>query len=267
MIRFDDKVAIITGGASGVGEATARLVASLGGSVIVADVDRAGADAVVDQINADGGNAVATTTDVSSEADIEAMVATAIDTFGRLDILHNNAAALGPDVLGRDRDLTDMSVDLWDFTQGVTLRGVMLGCKHAVPHMVAQGAGSIINTASTAGQTGDFTRSAYGAAKAGVMNLTRSVATMYGHRGVRCNAVAPGLVLSPAALAQLSEEQLAGFARHRLLAHTGEPDDVAWLVAFLASDLARYVTGQIINVDGGVLAHFPSYADNLATRD
>ncbi|MDZ7791692.1 MAG: SDR family oxidoreductase [Xanthomonadales bacterium] len=96
---------------------------------------------------------------------------------------------------------------------------------------------------------------------------TRSVATMYGHRGIRCNAVAPGLILSPAALDRLSEEQLASFARHRLLAHTGEPEDIAWMVGYLASDLGRYITGQTINVDGGVLAHFPAYADALDRRD
>lgn len=266
MIRFDDRVAVITGAASGIGEATARLVASLGGAVVVADIDGSRAQAVAEAIVADGGRAVASVTDVSAEDQIEAMVRTAIDTFGRIDVLHNNAAALGPDALGRDRGVVDMDLELWDRTQAITLRGVMLGCKHAVPHMVSQGGGAIVNTASTAGQAGDFARSAYGAAKAGVENLTRSVATMYGHAGVRCNAVAPGLVLSPAALAQLSDEQLAGFARHRLLAHTGEPNDIAWMVAFLASDLARYVTGQIVNVDGGVLAHFPSYADNLAAH-
>lgn len=266
MIRFDDRVAVITGAASGIGEATARLIASLGGSVVVADIDGARAEAVVSAIVSDGGRAVASVADVSSEDQVVAMVQTAIDAFGRLDVLHNNAAALGPDALGRDRDVLHMDAELWDRTQAITLRGVMFGCKHALPHMIAQGSGSIVNTASTAGQAGDFGRAAYGAAKAGVENLTRSVATMHGHEGVRCNAVAPGLVLSPAALDQLSEDQLAGFARHRLLAHTGEPADIAWMVAFLASDLARYVTGQVINVDGGVLAHFASYADTLDTR-
>ena len=266
MVRFDDRVAVITGAASGIGEATARLVASLGGAVVVADIDGARAGAVADEIVDDGGRATASTTDVSSEDQVEAMIETAIDVFGRLDVLHNNAAALGPDALGRDRDVVEMDVELWDRTQAITLRGVMLGCKHALPHMIAQGSGAIVNTASTAGQAGDFGRSAYGAAKAGVENLTRSVATMHGHHGVRCNAVAPGLVLSPAALAQLSEDQLAGFARHRLLAHTGEPVDIAWMVAFLASDQARYITGQTINVDGGALAHVASYADTLASR-
>lgn len=263
MIELTGKIAVITGAASGVGAATAAMFARLGAQVVVADINRAGADAVVAEITAAGGAAVAAEADVSDEAQVIAMVRVAVDTFGGLDVLHNNAAALGPDVLGRDLALEDMTVELWDRTQSITMRGVMLGCKHAVPHLLARGGGSIVNTTSTAGQAGDLTRSAYGSAKAGVAMFTKYVATMYGRQNIRANAVAPGLIMSPAAVENLDPAQGRRFARNRLIERPGVPDDVAAMVAFLASDLAGFITGQVINVDGGVLAHAPSYADNL----
>ncbi len=261
MIELHDKVVIVTGGASGVGAATCRLLARLGAGVVVADIDGAGARDVADDIVGTGGSAIAITTDVSEERDVATMVEAAVEHFGGLDAIHNNAAALGDDVLGRDRSLEEMSVELWDRTQAVTLRGVMLGCKHAVPHLVRRGGGSVVNTTSTAGQAGDLLRSAYGSAKAGVSMFTKYVATMYGHRGVRANAVAPGLILSPIAVRNLDPEALRRFARNRLIERAGTPEDVAAMVAFLVSDHAGFITGQVFNVDGGVLAHAPSYAD------
>jgi NAD(P)-dependent dehydrogenase (short-subunit alcohol dehydrogenase family) len=247
-----------------VGEATAALLARLGAAVVVADINGDGAERVAADIAASGGAAVAVTVDVSDEEQVAQMVATAVGRFGGLDAIHNNAAALGDDVLGRDRSLEDMTVELWDRTQAVTLRGVMLGCKHAVPHLVARGGGAIVNTTSTAGQAGDLIRSAYGSAKAGVAMFTKYVATMYGHRNVRANAVAPGLILSPIAIKNLDPAALQRFARNRLIERAGTPDDVAAMVAFLVSDHAGFITGQVFNVDGGVLAHAPSYADMRA---
>ncbi len=262
MIDLTGKTAIITGAASGVGEATSILFARLGANVVVADINADGAQRVVETITGTGGSAVTAVVDVSDEEQVEAMVRVAIDHFGGLDVLHNNAAALGDDVLGRDLSLEEMTVELWDTTQAITLRGVMLGCKHAVAHLVERGGGSIINTTSTAGQAGDLTRSAYGSAKAGVAMFTKYVATMYGHANVRANAVAPGLIMSPIAIKNLDPAQMHRFSRNRLISRAGVPDDIAAMVAFLASDLAGFITGQVINVDGGVLAHAPSYADN-----
>jgi NAD(P)-dependent dehydrogenase (short-subunit alcohol dehydrogenase family) len=261
--QLDGKVASITGAASGVGAATAALMAARGAAVVVADINADGARAVADRINAAGHAAIATATDVRSEADVRAMVDAALARFGRLDVLHNNAAALGNDVLGQDVDLVTMTVELWDLTMAISLRGVMLGCKYALVPMLAQGSGVLINTASVAGQTGDVKRAAYGSAKAGVETLTKYVATMYGKRGIRCNAIAPGLILSPPAVANLTPEMLEATLRNRLVARAGTPEDIAAMAAFLASDEAGFITAQTINVDGGVLAHHPAYSQNV----
>ncbi|MEO5876915.1 MAG: SDR family oxidoreductase, partial [Streptosporangiaceae bacterium] len=184
-MRHAGRVALITGSGSGIGRACALRLAAEGARIVVADL-RPG-DTVAEIVDA-GGEAVAVTADVSVEADVVRMVATAVETYGRLDVLHNNAAALNRSVYGRDLDLLDLDVEVWDRTHAVSLRGAMLGCKHAVPVMTSGGA--IINTASVSGLLGDTDHAAYGSAKAALMSLTRYVATMYGDRGIRCNAVA-----------------------------------------------------------------------------
>jgi NAD(P)-dependent dehydrogenase (short-subunit alcohol dehydrogenase family) len=267
MSQFADalsgRVAVITGAASGIGRATARLFAARGATVVVADIVGEKAEATVDLIRQGGGTAMAVTVDVSDEEQVAAMVDHTVTQFGSVDILHNNAAALDPGVLGQDRDVITMTVDLWDRTMAVTLRGAMLGCKYVLPHMLERGAGVILNTTSTAGLTGDLSRPAYGSAKAGVVSFTRYVATLYGRQGIRCNAIAPGLILSPPALAALSPEQLDTARHNRLVQRNGTPEDVAALAAFLASDEAGFITGQVITVDGGALAHSPGYSDHL----
>jgi NAD(P)-dependent dehydrogenase (short-subunit alcohol dehydrogenase family) len=256
--RLDGRVAIVTGGASGGGRATALRLASEGAAVVVADLSADGAALVAEEIEAMGRRGLAVTTDVREEEAIAEMVARTTATFGRLDVLHNNAADLSNESMGRDQLITDMDVEIWDRSMVVNLRGPMLGCKHAIPAMLATGGGSIVNTSSTAALTGDVQRTAYGAAKAGLLVLTRNVATMYGAQGIRCNAVAPGLMLSPIAVQNLSAEQLREFASERLLPAPGVPEDMAGLVAFLASDDARYITGQVLVFDGGTTAHRPS---------
>ncbi len=263
MGELSGKVAIITGAASGVGAATASLMAARGASVVVADINDRGAQEIVASIEAAGCRAVGCCVDVRNEDSVRAMVDAALTAYGRLDILHNNAAALGADVLGRDLDLVTMTVELWDTTMAVSLRGVMLGCKYALPPMLEQGHGVILNTTSVAGQTGDVKRAAYGSAKAGVDTLTKYVATMYGKQGIRCNAIAPGLIMSPPAIANLTPAMLDATLRNRLLQRAGTPADVAAMAAFLASDDAGFITGQTFNVDGGVLAHHPAYSQNV----
>jgi NAD(P)-dependent dehydrogenase (short-subunit alcohol dehydrogenase family) len=261
MAKLDGKVAIVTGAASGIGLAAAKTLAHHGAKIIVADLNTQGAEQVAADICASGGTALAVTVDVSQEPAIEAMVAITIENFGGLDILHNNAALVSPEVMSKDVDIVNMDVDIWDQTMAVNLRGIMLGCKHAIPHMLERGGGSIINMSSASGLGGDIARAAYGTSKAGVNGLTQYVATMYGKQGIRCNAIAPGAIETPSLLNNISAQQRQAYTAHHLTPRLGLPDDIASAVAFLASDESLFITGQIISVDGGLMSHHPSFAE------
>ncbi len=256
--RLAGRVAVITGSASGAGRATAHRMSQEGASVAIVDIDAPGAQRVADEIVAEGGTAVALPTDVRLEPDVAAMVNDVVDRFGRLDILHNNAADLSDEQMHADEDPVTMDLAVWDQAMAANLRGPLLGCKYTIPVMVRAGTGVIINTASTSGLIGDVRRPAYAASKAGLISLTQCVATQYGEAGIRCVAIAPGLMLSPVALRNLSEEQRRVFRAERLIDHEGTPEDLAGLATFLASDDAQYITGQTIVMDGGMLAHRPS---------
>jgi NAD(P)-dependent dehydrogenase (short-subunit alcohol dehydrogenase family) len=259
--KLAGRVAIVTGAASGIGRATALRLAAEGAHVLVADLDATAAERVVAEIAAAGGDAAACRADVAEETSVAHMVATAIERFGGLDVLHNNAAATAPELLERDLDLLSLDVDVWERTFAVNLRGPMLVCKHALPHMLARHKGVIVNTSSAAGLVGDLARTAYGASKAGLESLTRYVATQYGKRGIRCNAIAPGVIQTPALTANVPPEQIALYERHHLTPRLGTPEDIAAAVAFLASDDAAFITGQTLSVDGGLLIHHPAYAE------
>jgi NAD(P)-dependent dehydrogenase (short-subunit alcohol dehydrogenase family) len=231
-----------------------------GASVLVADRDGETAAAVAEEARAAGGDAASVRADVTVEADVAAMVGAAVERWGRLDVLHNNAGTTDVDLVGADTDLAAMPVELWDQMMAVNLRGPMLGCKHALPHMVANGRGSIVNTSSRSAAAGDLRYAAYGSAKGGLDSLTRYVATMYGKQGIRCNAVAPGLVATPRAREHFDPELLAIYTANHLTPELGTPEDVAEVVAFLASDAAAFVTGQVVAVDGGLFSHLPTFA-------
>jgi NAD(P)-dependent dehydrogenase (short-subunit alcohol dehydrogenase family) len=260
MIHLDGKVAIVTGAGSGIGEATAELLASLGAKVVVADINPDSAARVVSQIKEKGGAAISVQCDVAVEEEVVAMVNAAVTEFGALDILHNNAAITAVEHQSRDTNVVDMDVDVWDKTNAVILRGSMLGCKHAVPVMIAHGGGSIINMASISAVAGTLILIAYSAAKAGIPALTRSVATAYGKQRIRCNTIVPGMIMTPSVANVLTDEFREIVFKNNLVPWPGEAIDVANLVAFLASDASKYITGESIRIDGGVSAHQPMYA-------
>lgn len=258
MGRLDGKIAIVTGAASGIGAATARRLAAEGARVAVADVRLDGAETVAKEIGAGGGTAVAVRVDLGEVESVRAMVATVVERFGGLDVLHNNAAATHL-AARRDLPVAQADPDVWDETMRINLRGTMVAIQAAAPHMIARGGGSIINTSSGAGLAGDLGHPAYGASKSALINLTMYAATEYGKRGVRCNAIAPGFIVTDAASKQGSIQDV--MLRHHLTPRLGHPDDVAAAVVFLASDESSFITGHVLRVDGGLLSHQPYVAD------
>ncbi len=257
-MRLDGKVAIVTGGAGGIGAATARALAKEGASVVIVDIDGVRAEQVGQAITASGGSAVGVAADLSEESGVVAAVEATIFRYGRVDVLHNNAAMTESDFLTRDTQVTDLALEVWERTMAVNLRSQMLMCKHVIPEMVRDGGGSIINMSSGASLKGDRTRTAYGVSKAGVNTLTMYVAASHGKQGIRVNTIVPGLIITDAVRAHLTDRMLAGLGRATLTPFVGEPEDVANLVVFLASDESRYITGQMIAIDGGMSAHVGS---------
>jgi NAD(P)-dependent dehydrogenase (short-subunit alcohol dehydrogenase family) len=251
MSQLQGKVAIITGGASGMGKAASILFAREGAHVVVADLNVTGGEEVAKVASAGGKACVFQRTDVSQEADVKALVARAVKEFGGLDIMFNNAGiggAVGP--------LEEISVEDWDKTQAVCLRGVFLGIKHAVPEMRKRGGGAIVNTASIAGVWGYPMLHAYSAAKAGVVNLTRSASLEFAADGIRVNCIAPGGVATPivGAIGINKETVEATLARGQPVPRAGQPDDIAYAALYLAGPHAGFVTGHTLVVDGGAVA-------------
>lgn len=260
MRRFEGKVAIVTGGGGGIGSAVVRRLVSEGAKVAVADLFLESAERAATPL---GDNALAVQFDAANPDSVKAMVETTVEHFGRLDILHNNAAMTDPAKHPQDRTAVDTPIEIWREILDVNLTGYMLGCKYAIPHMIAGGGGAIVNTASNSGTAGDLARIAYGSSKGAIITLTRYVATQHGKQNIRCNSIAPGVVLTEAL-----EKTVPGLKeiikRHILTPEFGTPDDIAALVAFLASEEARYITGENISISGGGLIHQPHYADLAA---
>ena len=256
-MRFDGKVALVSGAGSGIGRATAMGFAARGARVVVADIDEAKARAVAAEIEAAGGAALAIAADAASPAGIDAMIGGAVEAFGGLDILHNNAFGQPSLPAGRSRLALSGDIDeaVWSHTIEVGLTGVFRATKRAIPELLRRGGGAIVNTASISGLFADFAIGAYNAAKAGVVNLTRVTAIEYARRGIRVNCVCPGAIDTPLLQPSLSipgfaEATTAAIPMHRL----GRPEEIAGVVLFLASDLASYVTGAAVVADGGLTA-------------
>lgn len=258
MKRVENKVALVTGGASGIGLSAATLLAKQGAKVVIADYNIEGAKELAETLVKDGYEASAIFLDAGDAQSIEAAVEFTVEQYGSLTVLFNN---VGGTNVRKDLDVVNIDLDEWDRLVNINLKSVLLGSRYAIPHMQKAGGGSIINTASMAGFASDQIRTAYGATKAGVVNLTKSIATQYGKDKIRCNAIAPGLILTPAAKSNIPQDLLDIFTKFNALPYNGEADDIGHAVVFLASDESKFMTGQTLQIEGGHYIANPTIAD------
>jgi len=253
-MRLENKVALITGAGSGIGRESALLFAQEGARIVVADVNDQAGQAVVEELKAAGGEAVYVHSDVSKAADAEGMIRTAEESFGRLDVVFNNAGISHP----KDDDAVATEEDVWDLTMNINLKGVFLGCKYGIPALRRAGGGSIINTASFVAVLGAATpQLAYTASKGGVLAMTRELATIHARENIRVNALCPGPLRTELLMKYLDTEE----KRQRRLVHIpmgrfGEAHEIAKAALFLASDESSFTTGATFLVDGGITAAY-----------
>ena len=260
MKRMIDRVAIVTGGAQGIGGATSRRLAEEGAKVLIADVDTAAAESNVATIRSAGNVAEALRTDVGKHDDIRAMVSKAIDLWGRLDILINNARTVQT-----DGSAVDVSEELWDSGMAVLLKSIFLGAKYAVPEMQKVGGGNIVNVSSEHGVVMAPGRLVYDASKSAVIGITRQMATEFGPTGIRVNAICPGYTITERHAARWKDnpDVLRYYENQYPLRRTGRPIDMANAMVFLCSDEASFITGVALMVDGGLTVQ---HQQNLGIR-
>ena len=250
--RLEGKVALITGAAAGLGRVAAERFASEGAHLVIADVVD-GSEAVAAVVAA-GGKAIAVTCDVTDEDQVRAAVAAAVDTFGGLHVLYNNAGVM----LGEDDDPVTTPLETYQRTMDINVKGVLLGCRHGIPALLESGGGSIVNVASFVAHMGAATpQIAYTASKGAVLAMTREIAVIYARQGIRANALCPGPIMTPLLAKFLSDDA----RRQRRLVHIpmgrfGEPVEIANGALFLASDESAWMTGQSLIIDGGITAAY-----------
>ncbi|GLU37352.1 SDR family oxidoreductase [Pseudomonas sp. NBRC 100443] len=251
--ELQGKTAIVTGAVRGIGLETVKHLAAAGANVVLAANARTSLDEALAQAR-EWGTVEGFNLDISNEDSVKALYAFTLDKFGRVDILDNNAALQG---LPQDSDLLSMSQDVWDSVFAVNARGTMLMCKHAVSAMLETGGGSIINISSGTATAGQLYQTAYACSKGAIQTLTRYIATQYGEQGIRCNAIAVGLVQTEKLAEGLPKPFQDMIVENKLIRRLGTGADIAEMVVFLASGRSSWITGQIYAVDGGFFAHSP----------
>lgn len=253
-MRLADKVAIITGAAGGMGRAAAELFASEGASIVVTDVAVKEGEETVSAIRDAGGNAIFVQTNVAIEEEVRHMVNVAVETFGHVDILYNNAGIMP----GDDGSVTDITEVTWDRIMDINLKSAFLCSKYTIPHMIKQGKGSIINVASFVAFMGcTVPQDAYTASKGGMLSLTKSFAIQYGQHGIRCNAICPGPIETPLLRILWTSEEARNLRLNRIpLGRFGEAKDIVYMALYLASDESSWTTGAWLMVDGGISSNY-----------
>ncbi len=253
-MRLANKVAIITGAAGGMGKVGAELFAQEGASVVVADVMSKEGEEAARNIREAGGKAIFVKTNVANEDEVKQMVTTAIDTFGRVDILYNNAGIMPTE----DGSVTDITEATWDRILDINLKSAFLCCKHTIPHMVQQGGGSIINVASFVAFLGcTVPQDAYTVSKGGMLSLTKSLAIQYGRHKIRSNAICPGPIETPLLRTLWTSEDARNLRLNRIpLGRFGEAKDIVYMALYLASDESAWTTGAWLMVDGGISSNY-----------
>jgi NAD(P)-dependent dehydrogenase (short-subunit alcohol dehydrogenase family) len=253
-MRLANKVAIITGSASGMGQVAAEIFAREGACVVITDIAAEAGEAAAEQIRSTGGHAIFIQANVARETDVAHLVQTTIDEFGRIDILYNNAGIMPED----DGSVVGLSETTWDRVMDVNLKSTFLCSKYTLPHMVREGHGSIINIASFVAFLGcSVPQDAYTASKGGLLALTKSFAVQYGRQGIRCNAICPGPIETPLLRSLWVSEEARDLRLNRIpLGRFGSPEDIVYLALYLASDESTWTTGAWLTVDGGISSNY-----------
>jgi NAD(P)-dependent dehydrogenase (short-subunit alcohol dehydrogenase family) len=253
-MRLAGKVAIITGSAGGMGKLAAQVFAREGASIVVTDIAVKEGEETVQAVRDTGGKAIFVRADVSKEDEVQHMVMASIEEFGHVDVLYNNAGIMP----GDDAGVTDLSEASWDHILDINLKSAFLCSKHAVPHMLKQGKGSIINIASFVAFMGcTVAQDAYTASKGGMLSLTKSFAVQYGRHGVRCNAICPGPIETPLLRVLWTSEDARNLRLNRIpLGRFGQAEDIVYMALYLASDESSWTTGAWLTVDGGISSNY-----------
>lgn len=253
-MRLANKVAIITGSASGMGQVAAEIFAREGACVVVTDIASEAGEAAAEHIRSAGGQAIFVRANVAREAEVKHLINTTIDAFGHIDVLYNNAGIMPND----DGSVVDLTEASWDRIMDVNLKSTFLCSKYALPHMVEQGRGSIINIASFVAFMGcTVPQDAYTASKGGLLALTKSLAVQYGPHGIRCNAICPGPIETPLLRTLWVSEEARDLRLNRIpLGRFGIPEDIVYMALYLASDESTWTTGAWLNVDGGITSNY-----------